>query len=375
MRAISGLALLFFAASCSNGSNDCRLPQNPHVRADFDPDDPDACLWSCDEGWATCGGSPCSIDLLHDPRNCGQCGSACPSDACWDYAPWGGVCPPTTIAAGLGIVNGLAVHGASATPYWTRFLGGRVDVMTTADGGVHSIASVPAGGDLPPTLVVSDDSIYFTDGIADGGSIYVVGLDGGTPALFAGSQSGVAELATDGAPGGSLLYWSNNASGQVMAAPLAGGAPVPLVSGRDHPRWLVAGASHLYWIDEGDGGSVNELWDGGVRTISSGLHPQSLGIWESSDFWTSAAGTLSDDGSPIESGFATNVWQLVVDDSITAFGTLPSAGQIRFYNDNNARHPNGTLPVGGSPTSLALGSGVWFLDTSDGGSLRHFSTP
>jgi len=368
-------------ASCSKDSNDCRVPQNPHVTVYDDPDDPEACLWGCDEGWATCGGSPCSIDLLHDPRNCGQCGNSCPIDACWGYAPWGGVCPPKTIAAGLGVVNGLAVHVASATPYWTRIQGGRVDVMTMADGGVRSIASAPAGGDLPPTLVASDDSIYFTDGIADGGSIYVVKVDGGTPALFAGSQSGVAELAIDGVPGGSLLYWSNNAGGQVMAAPLAGGAPVPLVSGRDHPRWLAAGASHLYWIDEGNGGSVNELWDGGVRTISSGLHPQSLAVWVTSSgdffsgFWTSAAGTLFDGDFPIDEGFAANVWQLVVDGRITALGTIPSAGQIHFYNANNARHPHGTLPVGGSPTSLALGGGVWFLDTSGDGSLRHFWTP
>ena len=93
-------------ASCSKDSNDCRVPQNPHVTVYHDPDDPEACLWGCDEGWATCGGSPCSIDLLHDPRNCGQCGNSCAIDACWGYAPWGGVCPPKTIAAGLGVVNG-----------------------------------------------------------------------------------------------------------------------------------------------------------------------------------------------------------------------------------------------------------------------------
>jgi hypothetical protein len=76
---------------------------------------------------------------------------------------------------------------------------------------------------------------------------------------------------------GSNVYWTELSPGNVMQAPLAGGAPVTLASGQMNPAAVAVDGTSVYWINVqgGAAGSLNKVPIGGGAVVT--LVPQVAG--------------------------------------------------------------------------------------------------
>jgi hypothetical protein len=68
-----------------------------------------------------------------------------------------------------------------------------------------------------------------------------------------------------GTPGGlavdsaSVTFTLNVGAGGVLAVPLDGGSPVTLVSGQGYPNAVAVDATHVFWTDYAENGSVMQV--------------------------------------------------------------------------------------------------------------------
>jgi hypothetical protein len=56
------------------------------------------------------------------------------------------------------------------------------------------------------------------------------------------------------------IYWSNQSTGTISAAPLTGGIPTTLASGQINPAGVAVDASNIYWADTGKTGFPGTIW-------------------------------------------------------------------------------------------------------------------
>jgi hypothetical protein len=194
---------------------------------------------------------------------------------------------PTTLASGQAGPEHIAVDATSV--YWTNR--GR-ESMPTIDNADGAVMTVSLDGGVPTTLAsrvypwdiaVDATSVYWSEG--NTGNVMKVPLAGGTPTSIASARSagsiavdstsvywgagrrGVEkaplgggpvttvatlpwpEVATGLAVDGTDVYWITGHAEEwnVMRAPLAGGTPEILASGRGTPGSLAVDATSVYW--------------------------------------------------------------------------------------------------------------------------------
>lgn len=159
------------------------------------------------------------------------------------------------------------------------------------DGGY--IKSVPLGGGTvttlafssghPSRLAVNSSHLYWTENI--GNSVMSIALtSGSTPATFAANQEAAQAIAAND----SNVYWTTLGSGSgtdagVQRAPVAGGTPVSVGPG-DWPYALVIDDQRVYWANGGNGNYTGQilsapLTGGAVTTLASKvLYPQTIEV-------------------------------------------------------------------------------------------------
>lgn len=95
--------------------------------------------WTCDPGWADCGGGPCSANLAADPQQCGDCGNACAGGTC----VMGSCQRVDTLAANLSAPAALALD--SAAVYWIDQPSGAtlLERVSLGGGDVQSLTRLP----------------------------------------------------------------------------------------------------------------------------------------------------------------------------------------------------------------------------------------
>ena len=185
--------------------------------------------------------------------------------------------------------------------------GGFVYFRPTGDSGVEAVpvdggavTALSATGN-PVDLAVVAGGVYWAD--ATGHIAYVTIADAGTPAYLVNGFPGqyvsatiYQNLTTDG----TSLYWPRgpgaNPSG-VMAIPLSGGTPQPLVdAGTDSPRSVVTDGIRVYYLDVTgsvalvaipvDGGTPVTITTAGLGSADiSGTPGPTIAIDSTSVYW------------------------------------------------------------------------------------------
>jgi hypothetical protein len=132
-------------------------------------------------------------------------------------------------------------------------------VMKAPKSGGAATALTPETPSLPTAgLAVNATNVYFTSGPPGGASgVSSVPVGGGTVAVVSPTSS---SLTTPGpiAIDANRVYWADG-SGNVYAAPLAGGAAVTLATCQDNVDAIAVDETSLYWLANGSAGYVAKL--------------------------------------------------------------------------------------------------------------------
>jgi hypothetical protein len=164
---------------------------------------------------------------------------------------------PVTIATGQ--VAPASIGLTSTDVYWTNYggsmvmrapIGGGGVVTTLVDGGLPDGASNGAGG-----LAMGPAAVYWTAAGPTNaeGMVMSLPLTGGTPAILASGQNGVALMTSDA----TNLYWTNT-SGSVVTLPFGGGVPTTLATGQAGPGNIAVDSTTVYWANA-NGGQIMKV--------------------------------------------------------------------------------------------------------------------
>ncbi len=183
---------------------------------------------------------------------------------------------------------------AGGSVFWTNASSGQV-MRASPDG--CSIVPVASGQVEPIGLAVDSANVYFTSD----GAVLSVAIDGGTVATLATNQAAPYMLTVNAG----IVYWTNDVEGSGSIWAWADDAAAPFATNQNYPGNLVAIPSGVYWGTY-DGNVVVAPLDGGaVATIASGqLTPRFLASDGVNVFWTdTTAGNVlqmnPDGGEPI----------------------------------------------------------------------------
>jgi hypothetical protein len=80
-----------------------------------------------------------------------------------------------------------------------------------------------------------------------GGNVVKAPVSGGAATTLARAQGSPRSIAVDA----TSVYWTDNLSGTVMTVRICGGAPVTLASGQDGPTFIAVDATSVYWTNRG----------------------------------------------------------------------------------------------------------------------------
>jgi sugar lactone lactonase YvrE len=182
----------------------------------------------------------------------------------------GAVVGTTMLVGGLSKPAGLALDTAGGMMYWAESGSGEIRRATLEGNGVTTLES----GLLSPSgiaLDTADGVIYWTDmGRGNSGDIRRAPLAGGLPkTLLTGKAFFVPfGIALDLA--GGVMYWSNISRGQILQTNLNGSGTQTLVSGLVAPGQIALdfANSKMYW--------ANEYGNIGSATLPNGSNPQIL---------------------------------------------------------------------------------------------------
>ncbi len=171
---------------------------------------------------------------------------------------------PTAIAS-----DGTCVYIAS-----TFESGGvSIDRVTLATGTPFSVTTV-VGDFTSAGMVIDSRNAYFVGASLAGGVVYSVPLTGG-PAepLFSTNGGTLGDVAV--AAGN--VYWTLDTpaagSAQIFTIPIAGGPAVVLAAMQPHASRLAAGSTSLFWTTGADGEVIGApLGGGATAVVASGLN-------------------------------------------------------------------------------------------------------
>jgi hypothetical protein len=234
----------------------------------------------------------CDADFANDPANCGACNHDCVGGGCE-----AGACGTVLLATDPSRISGAAVDTQHV--YWTNIAGELrraplvggdggagetlfvappstflthvassgskvyVGMATATDGGLIAACDVTGCPVAPPIVATpqslhalliggpSPGSLYWTDGINDGGVMTCALPACSSPTALASTQRFPDALTIDGAE----ILWSSDVGGYVHAVPLAGGIPHSLVedAGGPAPYGIAVSGDRLYFSRLGAG--------------------------------------------------------------------------------------------------------------------------
>jgi hypothetical protein len=162
--------------------------------------------------------------------------------------PYCGGSPPA-IAAGQMAPYGVAADAENV--YWTNR--GDGSVMRASRTKAGEVSPIATGQGSPGGIRVDASSIYWVN---QTGEIMRAPIDGGAPAMLTRAPSGAETVAVDDAH----VYWVTAASGTVERIDKAGGVPLVLASGQSNPWDIAVDDAYVYW--------VNNSADGGVLRVA-----------------------------------------------------------------------------------------------------------
>jgi hypothetical protein len=154
----------------------------------------------------------------------------------------------TTIAANQFVPTSLAVDAANA--YWTT----EANTVVSVPLGGGATSTLATAGMVGQAIAVDGTSVYWEsiDTMTGNGTLMKTPAGGGASVplvVLQGQNQGPVYLAIDA----TNLYWTEQFTERVNAAPLAGGAPVTLAAGQNTPYGVAVNATAVFWVNIGDG--------------------------------------------------------------------------------------------------------------------------
>jgi hypothetical protein len=325
------------------------------------------------------------------------------SDVIWDdyRRSGGGTCPGTTdqvlkrtsvtgaatlLASGGGCGVGTAnIAVVGTTLYWT-----------SSDPSQETLNATPLGGGA--TTTVANSTVPIQQIVASGGTLYwlefspgansmsairsVPGGGGPIKTVLSGFNAGVGTFAVDAANVYYTIPAGPNAVGLVdlLAMPLAGGAPTTLASAISPPFKLISAGAHIVWFDR-----VNRVWSmpvGGGSPVSlvtvspPGGGPYDVAFDGTNVVWIEASnvGTPTQSGAiraaPPTGGTVTTLYQ---SSDLPQQLAIDPASRVNWIESNGqglariARLGAGNVPqtvadgISSSPPTLVVAGGALIL--------------
>jgi hypothetical protein len=267
------------------------------------------------------GNAGCDADLDADPSNCGACGRSCLGSTCIART----CAPVVVLSVAGGAPRDVRVRGTFI--YWVDAKSGTIQRASLDAGGTGAGAApvtLVKGQDMPVTLEVTADSIYWTNAGTKGAGLWRAGSSGEMPqqpfgstivGCFAVDALGVVWVAdrdngnvqrldnnvlappvqNQAKPWGITvkdgeLFWSSLTMGEIYRAALDGTNQVSVVAGLKNPLCLANDGARIYWPNDADGGGAIQALepDGAVREIAGGqTNLGGITVDDTAIYWTS----------------------------------------------------------------------------------------
>jgi hypothetical protein len=225
-------------------------------------------------------------------------------------------------------------------------------------GGGACVASacqpvaLATGQHTPIGLAVDATNIYWT---TSDGNVMKAPISGGAATVLAAGQRSPWGIAVDAAN----VYWANAASlGQVMTVPIAGGEPTVLVDQQRRPVHLAVADGVLYWANQLAGTVMSVPVTGGTPTLLADKQGQLVAITvESRTLYWSSIGQGVIRSLPLGTG---GTIATIADDQDAAALFVRDAtvywANVELVNDVASVFK---LPAGGEPVALGSGPGPY----------------
>lgn len=283
----------------ADNCSECEVPANSSLVCKT-ASQPPLCQSECLMGFADCNKDVakdgCEINITKDSDNCGVCGHSCLGGDCLE-----GQCKPVTFAL-LEDAPG-DVEMDEGYVFWSEPKRGLIRRKAKEGGAAKDLIS---GLDKPATLVVFEDTIFFTQGSA------------GNP------MSGLFRARTDGT--------------SVSTSPLAKDANQDLAVAGNNIFFLgpISGLNREVWFIDKSGGTIRKTGVVGRSLYSDGTTiyvpepPTGLSGYVFNRITAQGVSSLIIEGSHLTYGVAadeTNIYWTTVDSEIrfaAASGRLPS---------------------------------------------------
>ncbi|MDB4997858.1 MAG: putative serine/threonine-protein kinase pknH [Myxococcaceae bacterium] len=157
------------------------------------------------------------------------------------HAVLGNLEAPTAIAT-----DGTRVYVSSRGPS----LGITIDSAPLAGGLARNLTTTLVGEIAPAGLAIDAQSAYFVGQSRFGGTLFRVPLSGGpSEVLWTPPSGSPGDVLVAGARAFVTLESPGDTS-SIVAVPVGGGSPTPLVAGLNHPARLAVADAKLYWTNQ-----------------------------------------------------------------------------------------------------------------------------
>lgn len=221
--------------------------------------------WMCNAGYSACGGTPCGVNLLRDPANCGVCGNSCRT-SCVE----GSCAAATVLADGLGGPGNVAVDAS----YVYVMTATNVVRIPKAGGAAETGPAVQTNG--VGSMAADDSGVYWLDTPSHQLSLYSLSSwPSGVSTLAQGLGLGTFPLWLDDAYAYGMAWFASppvDDAGYddsfVWRVPKTGGPAQPIAALSQ--VWVYDGDQPLSVTGSGvafaDGQSIRAVIDGGAPT-------------------------------------------------------------------------------------------------------------